>query len=61
LPSSAWARIGTLLAGALAAAGHPILACGRAPLASVTVTVDAGSTSYPVTWTDEPGDLYGVR
>ena len=53
--------VGTLPAGTLAAAGHPILACGRAPLASVTVTTDAGSTSYPVTWTDEPGDLDGVR
>lgn len=26
--------VGTVLAGALAAAGHPILACGRAPLAT---------------------------
>jgi hypothetical protein len=34
--------VGTLLPGALAAAGRPILACGRAPLASVIVTTDAG-------------------
>lgn len=53
--------VGTLLAGALSAAGHPILACGRAPLRSVTVTTDAGSRSYPVTWTDEPVDVRGVR
>lgn len=53
--------VGMLLAGALAAAGHPILACGCAPLATITVTTGTGSTSYPVTWTDEPGDLRGVR
>ena len=29
--------VGALLAGALAAAGHPVPACGRAPLASITV------------------------
>ena len=28
---------GTLLARAVAAAGHPILACGRTPLAAITV------------------------
>jgi 2-dehydropantoate 2-reductase len=53
--------VGTLLAGALAAAGHPILACGRARLTSITVTTDTGSASYAVTWTDQPGDLRGVR
>jgi 2-dehydropantoate 2-reductase len=53
--------VGTLLAGALAAAGRPILACGRSPLTSITVTTDAGRTGYPVTWTGEPGDLHGVR
>jgi 2-dehydropantoate 2-reductase len=53
--------VGTLLAGALAATGHPILACGRARLTSITVTTDTGGASYPVTWTDQPGDLRGVR
>jgi 2-dehydropantoate 2-reductase len=53
--------VGTLLAGTLAAAGHPVLACGRTPLASITVTTDADSTSYPVTWTGEPGDLHAAR
>src|ERR1035438_2050043 len=53
--------VGTLLAGALAAAGHPILACGRARLTSITVTTDTGSASYAVTWTDQPRDLPGVR
>lgn len=52
--------VGTLLAGNLAAAGHPILACGRTPLASITVVTDAGSRSYPVSWTDEPADLRGI-
>jgi 2-dehydropantoate 2-reductase len=53
--------VGTLLAGALAAAGHPILACGRTQLTSITVTTDTGSVGYPVTWTDQPGALRGVR
>jgi 2-dehydropantoate 2-reductase len=53
--------VGTLLAGALASAGYSILACGRTPLASITVAGDAGSTSYPVAWTDQPGDLRGIR
>jgi len=53
--------VGTLLAGALASAGYSILACGRTPLASITVAGDAGSTSYPVTWTDQHGDLHGIR
>jgi hypothetical protein len=35
---------GTLPARALAAAGHPILACGRTPLAAITVTTETGST-----------------
>src|SRR5450755_5595 len=41
--------VGTLPAGALAAAGHPTLACGRARLTSITVTTDTGSASYAVT------------
>lgn len=37
--------VGTLLAGALAAAGHPILACGRERLASITGTTNTGTAS----------------
>jgi len=53
--------VGTLLGGGLAAAGHPILACGRAPITSITITSGTSQVSYPVTWTDQPRDLRHVR
>ena len=53
--------VGTMLASRLAAAGHPIVVCGRAPITSIAVTGDAGASAYPVTWTDQPGDLNAVH
>lgn len=52
--------VGTLLAGHLAAAGHPILACGRTPISEITLTTDSRSRSYPVRWTETPDDLRHV-
>lgn len=53
--------VGTLLAGHLAAVGRPILACGRAPITSISLTTDGESHAYPVEWTDDPDDLVGIR
>ncbi|MBB3662471.1 2-dehydropantoate 2-reductase [Prauserella sediminis] len=49
--------VGTALAGALAAAGHDVVACGRRPLSSIEVVGAGGTATYPVRWAAEPADV----
>ncbi|MBB3049419.1 2-dehydropantoate 2-reductase [Prauserella isguenensis] len=49
--------VGTALAGALASAGHEVVACGRRPLSSIEVTDGEAATTHPVRWAAEPGDV----
>lgn len=53
--------VGTALAGALAAAGHDVVACGRRPLDRIEVTdgtgADAVTSTYPVRWVATPDDV----
>lgn len=49
--------VGTALAGALAGAGHDVVACGRRPLSSIEVTDAGAAATYPVRWVAEPGDV----
>lgn len=49
--------VGTALAGALACAGHDVVACGRRPLSTIEVTDGEAATTHPVRWAAEPGDV----
>ena len=49
--------VGTALAGALAGAGHDVVACGRRPLSTIEVTDGDRTTTHPVRWAAEPGDV----
>lgn len=53
--------VGTMLAGYLAEAGHPVTICGRTRLDSVSITDDQGARSYPVSWAEAPADLPPFR
>ncbi|MCI2418788.1 2-dehydropantoate 2-reductase [Saccharopolyspora sp. K220] len=46
--------VGMTLAGHLAAAGHPIVACGGTSIEGIAITDDAGTRDYPVTWLATP-------
>ncbi|MCP2182103.1 ketopantoate reductase family protein [Prauserella alba] len=49
--------VGTALAGALAAAGHDVVACGRRPLSNIEVTEGDSTATYPVRWAAAPGEV----
>ncbi|WP_139320835.1 ketopantoate reductase family protein [Saccharomonospora sp. CUA-673] len=49
--------VGTALAGALAEAGHDVVACGRRRLERIEVTDDGVTRTYPVRWAAEPADV----
>jgi 2-dehydropantoate 2-reductase len=50
-----------MLAAHLAAAGHDIVVCGRAPLERVVMTIDGDSVECKVAWAAEPGELPPLR
>jgi 2-dehydropantoate 2-reductase len=49
--------IGTVLAAALAEAGHEVVVCGRRQVDHVELTDGDGTRTYPVHWVAEPADV----
>lgn len=49
--------IGTVLAAALAEAGHDVVVCGRRRVDHVELTNGDGTRTYPVRWVAEPADV----
>ncbi|MGH8992682.1 MAG: ketopantoate reductase family protein [Acidimicrobiia bacterium] len=53
--------VGCMLACYLAAAGHDIVVCGRAPLDRLVMTIDEGTVEHKVAWAAGPAQLPPLR
>lgn len=53
--------VGCMLAAHLAAAGHGIVICGRAPTERVVMTIEGDTVEHKVAWAADPAELPPLR